>query len=607
VAFSDDTYVRLEYRDVDELGTLISGKASQTIRHHARALLDEWLKSGAAHGVAHARRLLDELFRATPLGALYRSADTLREERIHPPAEHAFPVALTVVVGGSAPVSIPLDPSLVPDLARWFGEWEQGATKPDAGPARELWAALHQLGCFAGPRRPPAPLDSPATFVGHATVLLTAGRTRLLVDPYLLPSDERFPVGYQPLTHRALRPDIILITHSHPDHFDPGTLLRFGPDVTILVPEVPRESLLSIDMERRLRQLGFRNVRTLGWQQETTFADFRIVALPFYGEQPTGDAVLHPEVRNCGNVYLVEAEGRRYGFTADAGRDGRGDTRQVARAALAQHGPLDVLFGGYRSFALYPIQYLMSSVPSYLLFVPRGQWSVRQQLMNGPDELLDTAEEWQTRCVVPYADGGAPWYWQLELGPCLDGTAAHSLDERQVLDPWPDVVLGAAAQRSVAGRRFMPSSVPVRLMRPGESLGFDQTHEARIIANQGHTWPYPAARRDDAHGEPAALTRKRVLLRMLAMNELARRGEAVPGERIQALSDALRRWNDLEEPRAMQAWLDATGLSRREYAEILEEWSAVDLLESRFSDEIERRVSAQSAFASMRARARSAS
>jgi hypothetical protein len=234
---------------------------------------------------------------------------------------------------------------------------------------------------------------------------------------------------------------------------------------------VERETVLSIDIAARLEELGFRNVHRLGWFDEASAGNLRVIALPFYGEQPTTGEVLSPEVRMLGNTYVVEVAGRRVALTVDSGRDGRGDVHALAREAAELYGPIDVLFGGYRGFGLYPIQYVFSSVASYLTFVPESSWTARQRIMCDAHDLLDVAELWQARLVVPYASGGAPWHWMRGLGPRLDGSARTA----DAMDPTPDYVQEAAARRSASPTDgYVASPVPLALLRPGDSIRLDR-------------------------------------------------------------------------------------------------------------------------------------
>jgi L-ascorbate metabolism protein UlaG (beta-lactamase superfamily) len=599
LSLRDSVELHLDYDDRTPFGALVSGELEARLKRRFRPLA-EALQRGTRDVVERGPSILAELFGAHSAGDLFSAPGVLRDEVVHPAPSAARPTALRVGRRGTEPARVDLAPGVASDLASWLGDWQRDATAPASGPARDLWNALSDLGCFA-PARAPSAVRGAATFIGHATVLLSGPRTKILVDPFLLPRSTAFPAGYQPLTHGDIEPDAVLVTHSHRDHFHPGSLLRLGKDTPIIVPDVPRESALSAGMAERLRELGFTRVQTLRWHEETAVGDFRVVALPFYGEQPTTEDVACPDVRNAGNTYLVEGEGHRYAFVADAGRDRLGDVRSVATAAFEQYGAIDVLFGGYRSWSLYPVQYALTSVPQYLLFTPKALWGARQQIMNDAHALLDTAERWHARHVVPYADGGAPWHWELGLGPRLDAAGGQG---NVHFDPHPEAVIRAAAARSTDGSRMLSSAVGALLMRPGDSLEFDARGAAVVVPNDGHVWPYAQgsalATTAGAMSEPLGLTRKRVLLRMLAGEEMKRRHLTVSAEQVREMSDDLRRQNGLVDHAAMVAWLERAGLTMAEYCEIIVDWQGVIQLEDALADAIEKRVAGQRAFASMR-------
>lgn len=220
------------------------------------------------------------------------------------------------------------------------------------------------------------------------------------------------------------------------------------------------------------------------WWEEERVGDVQVVALPFYGEQPTTSDQLCPEIRNAGNTYLVRSNRFSCAFVADSGRDGRGDVREVALEAYQRWGAIDLLFSGYRGWDLYPIQYAMSSVPWFLLFVPPALYSVRQSIMNGPSEAVDTAENWHARYLVPYADGGAPWYSRIGLGPALD--AGNNRKEWSYFDPFPERCLDELRVRSAPTRESLVGSpVLPLLLRPGQSVRIEDG-EARIVDVEGH-------------------------------------------------------------------------------------------------------------------------
>ena len=74
-------------------------------------------------------------------------------------------------------------------------------------------------------------------FVGHATVRIDIGGLRLLTDPFL-----RTRLG--PLVRHGPAPDtvadddidLVLISHGHPDHFDPASLRSLRGSPTVVVP-----------------------------------------------------------------------------------------------------------------------------------------------------------------------------------------------------------------------------------------------------------------------------------------------------------------------------------------------------------------------------------
>jgi L-ascorbate metabolism protein UlaG (beta-lactamase superfamily) len=311
-----------------------------------------------------------------------------------------------------------------------------------------------------------------------------ADRTAVVTDPYLVtPVHDR--ADYRPLPARLVGAlDAVLLTHSHPDHFDPGSLLRLARDTPVVVPVIERESILAVDLVRRLTELGCTDVRPMEWWSTTTIGPITITALPFYGEQPGDGPVLHPDVRNAGNTYVVDrSDGRgaaesgeigRVVFLADSGRDHLGDVRDVAGRVGAE-APVDLVFSGYRAWNAHPAELLLSSVAHFLYFVPPDQWTVRQQLMNGPAEAVQAAAAFGGRWLVPYADGGAPWYWDRGLGPVLDGTG----EERPGFDPFPERVVDAARG----------SRVDVVLLRPGDSLVVDEGAPAPR-RRPGYAWPF---------------------------------------------------------------------------------------------------------------------
>ncbi len=259
-----------------------------------------------------------------------------------------------------------------------------------------------------------------ALFCGHACVSWSDGDLRLWTDPFLRPKSIRHSPWYQPILPSDC-PEIhhaVLLTHTHPDHLHPGTLLRFPAATSFYVPEVLQESLLSLDAVYRLKQLGFQDVHTIRWWQSVEVGDFVVTALPFYGEQPLGKDS-SPGVRdfNYGNTYAIaQRRGPTSIVLADSGADSRGNTLTLARELRKHFKSIQTIYANQLSWRIYPPQYLTTSIPQYLLYIPDEDLPVAQQIMMEQRELETFADIVKAKFIVPYAMGGARWYKEIGLG-----------------------------------------------------------------------------------------------------------------------------------------------------------------------------------------------
>jgi L-ascorbate metabolism protein UlaG (beta-lactamase superfamily) len=495
-----DVQLVADYDDRTVFGSPIRSRADRAVRELYRPVADYVERHGHDGLVAASPRLLRQVVDSAAFGQIAAPDGAgswhLRDEVLYPVVAQAPPRWLQLIQEDSGRArrwELPRDcwPRAHALLAALAGEGWDGEAMPLDADQRAMLADLEaheMLEAADGAAVAATPVaGADLTFVGHNAVLVRSGSTRLLLDPLLLAGGQSFPASYQPLQARDLGPlDAVLITHSHRDHFDAASLVQFPSDTHLVVPRVERETLLAAHMAERAREIGFTRVTELDWWQSLRIGDVEVHALPFYGEQPTDGEVLHPAVRNAGNLYLVRTPRFSAAFLVDAGRDGQGDVKQVAAQARERYGPVDVVFSGYRGWITYPVQHIFSSVARYVLFVPPDQWTVRQQIMCTADDALDVAERWGARYLVPYADGGAPWHWQIGLGPRLD--AARS--EVAAFDPFPERVVEAAANRTqTPDGRILGSPVRVLLLRPGDSV-CDIAYGARIRRLPGHAWPY---------------------------------------------------------------------------------------------------------------------
>jgi len=101
----------------------------------------------------------------------------------------------------------------------------------------------------------------------HACLEISYEGFTLLTDPWL--DGPAFLGAWAPspppdTTGADLRPDAILITHEHSDHFHEPTLRHFDRRTPVLVPDFPNQRL-----PRRLASLGFTDVRPLRFGERT--------------------------------------------------------------------------------------------------------------------------------------------------------------------------------------------------------------------------------------------------------------------------------------------------------------------------------------------------
>jgi L-ascorbate metabolism protein UlaG (beta-lactamase superfamily) len=203
------------------------------------------------------------------------------------------------------------------ERARELDQAHRGLLRGAAGfvlSLRFLTTAVARLRAGTEPTRrravshPPAGIVA-ATFVGHATVMITTPATRVLTDPLL----GNFLFGLRrvkaPGIADADRADVslVLISHAHRDHLHRASLRRLPRAATIVVP--PHCAGL-------VRRLGFAAVVELGPGQSLTHADVEVTAVP----------VRHSGVRGFGDYarrgasgYVIASPAATIYFAGDTG------------------------------------------------------------------------------------------------------------------------------------------------------------------------------------------------------------------------------------------------------------------------------------------------
>jgi L-ascorbate metabolism protein UlaG (beta-lactamase superfamily) len=187
-------------------------------------------------------------------------------------------------------------------------------------------------GAYAGPAA-----DLRVTWLGHSAVLLELDGRRILTDPMWNPYASPLPFGFGkrffpvPLALPDLPPlDLILQSHDHYDHLDPGTLrqlARLQPTVPVLCP---------LGVGRYFTAAGFApaQVRELDWTDTAEAAGLTVTAVParhFSGRGLTG------QNQTLWASYVLQGPRHRVFFGGDTGPFLAGHTE-----IGAQYGPFDL-------------------------------------------------------------------------------------------------------------------------------------------------------------------------------------------------------------------------------------------------------------------------
>jgi hypothetical protein len=489
-ALEPGTGVEVEYRDDSRFGGATSPKLQQHLRAAFGPLHKVLRAKGPEYVVRHGARLLDDLSASAAMREI-RNRRGLSKAILYPDPRAIAPEAI-VLSSEQDQTRLRVNKTSLAEMHDIVADMAMGGRAPSNGAA--AFAQAFSQHANTRPKAGVVASGADVVYTGHNTVAVRTKKAQVVVDPWLFPHSSRYPADYQPITRRELgEVDCVAITHSHPDHFHPGTLMQFHRDTHIVVPRVPRESILSLQMADRLRELGFRRITELDWWSSVTVGDIIVSAAPFYGEQPTVQDQLHPEVRNHGNCYVIRTPRVSCALVADCGRDRDGSVANVALEAWRRWGAVDILFSGFRGWNLYPIQYFESSVRQYMLFVPPSLYGVRQSIMNSVDEAVDTAEAWHAHYLVPYADGGAPWFSDIGLGPQFGPSGVSHEGEWAGFDALPERCLDAVRKRAtpVPGVE-VASPVSAMLLRPGDAVSFARRQPA-VIRPESHRWPWDIA------------------------------------------------------------------------------------------------------------------
>ena len=134
----------------------------------------------------------------------------------------------------------------------------------------------------------------------HGSVVLTKNDLTIFVDPY--GGSERYT------SYGA--PDLVLITHTHPDHLNPGTLAGIDlSEATLVGPAAVTEQVNSLG-----DSITFMRTETMANGDNYVWKNVDIAAVPAYNVR---DVDFHPQGKF--NGYVVTIDGQRLYFSGDTG------------------------------------------------------------------------------------------------------------------------------------------------------------------------------------------------------------------------------------------------------------------------------------------------
>lgn len=143
------------------------------------------------------------------------------------------------------------------------------------------------------------------TYVGHSTVLLELGGSRVLTDPMLRSRVgilRRHPEDVTPASHQGL--DLVLISHLHRDHLDLASLRALAPATPVIVPRGGGAVVTGA---------GFERVSEVEVGETVSAGGVEVTAVPAEHDDRRGPWGASAEPLG----FVVSEEGRRVYFAGD--------------------------------------------------------------------------------------------------------------------------------------------------------------------------------------------------------------------------------------------------------------------------------------------------
>jgi L-ascorbate metabolism protein UlaG (beta-lactamase superfamily) len=287
-------------------------------------------------------------------------------------------------------------------------------------------------------------------FLGHATVLIDLGYTRILTDPLLRHRISglvwRHPRPRSELDHEV---DGVVISHMHQDHLDLPSLRKLGREVPLLVPR---------RAGRFLTRRGFTDVHELQPDQSARIGDVRVIATP---ANHTGFRPPFGPFGGCLGFVVEGMAGSASSAHGGAGADSEGSEQRVR-----------IYFAGDTD--LFPEMDALGPIDVALL--PVAGWGPTL----GPGHMDPYRAAQSLRLIAPKV--AVPIHW---------GTfAPFGMHVR----PWQYLIRPPLDFQEYA--RELAPDVEVHILEPGESLDLEgapahAVHRASPLVH-GVDGPHPA-------------------------------------------------------------------------------------------------------------------
>jgi L-ascorbate metabolism protein UlaG (beta-lactamase superfamily) len=318
-------------------------------------------------------------------------------------------------VQGSAPSMFSITPELLPTIARLLRaashahDMSSLAERVSDDVSEDITELLQPGFVETPPNGSWRAVTAPGVYRReHASLIIRSeGGTTIVTDPQLAAFGWTTNHGRRPAgPNDAELAPAILLTHGHNDHWDLASILHWASDQPIIVPRVPRPSLLTdVDHHAVLHSLGL-PVSAPRWDSTVAIGDIEVDILPFYGEQPTRSLPLpDPDVRNWGNCYRFNLPGWSLAILVDSGVDAAGSMQEAIRRSVEKRGPIDVIMSCCMEFR----EGDNPGLAHYLMTVPFAHVArvVREASSTtlGPGGLAEVCEIARARYFMPYAHG----------------------------------------------------------------------------------------------------------------------------------------------------------------------------------------------------------